>query len=151
MNITPRYLNFSTCCSVLPLTCRIHCLGFLERHNTSIFLNLILVPGPATFHSSLVARSRKPIKYILKSLWRECKPSQYQVVRQKQTVDPAAPNRDTLVDSAVTVYSIHVHCEEEWWQHTPAVWIFAHIPLRLSDRNKPKIYQRFIGEWKFSL
>jgi len=30
-------LNVSTCCSVFPLTCRIHCLGRLERHNTSIF------------------------------------------------------------------------------------------------------------------
>ena len=39
-----RYLNF-TCCRVLPLTCRIHCFGRLERHNTSVFLGLIFVPA----------------------------------------------------------------------------------------------------------
>ena len=38
---TPRCLNVSTCCSVLPLTCSIHCLGFVERRNTSVFLVLI--------------------------------------------------------------------------------------------------------------
>jgi len=45
VNTTPRNLNVSTCCSVLPLTCRIHCLGRPERHNTSIFLVLIFVPA----------------------------------------------------------------------------------------------------------
>ena len=42
---TLRYLNVSTCCSVFQLTCRIHCLGRLKRHNTAIFLVLILVPA----------------------------------------------------------------------------------------------------------
>jgi len=32
----------------------------------------------------------------------------------KQTVDPAAANSDTLVDSAVTVYPIYIDYEEEW-------------------------------------
>jgi len=45
VNTTPRYLNFSTCCSVLSLTCRIHCLGFVERHNTSVCLVLIFIPA----------------------------------------------------------------------------------------------------------
>jgi len=36
---TTKYFIF-TYCSVLPLTCSIHCLGFLERH-TSVFLVLI--------------------------------------------------------------------------------------------------------------
>jgi len=31
-----------------------------------------------------------------------------------QTVDLAASNSDTPVDSATTVYPIHVDCEEEW-------------------------------------
>ena len=44
VNTTPTYLNFSTCCSVLPLICRTHWLGFLERYNTSVFLVLIIIP-----------------------------------------------------------------------------------------------------------
>jgi len=44
------------------LTCRIHCLGRLERHNTSIF--------SADFRSCLVTRSRKSIKCVLKTLLR---------------------------------------------------------------------------------
>ena len=43
--LTPRYSNVSTCCSAFPHTCRIHCLGRLERHNASIFLVLTSVPG----------------------------------------------------------------------------------------------------------
>ena len=61
MNTTPSYSNVSTCCNVFPLTCRIHCLGRLERHNSSVFLVLIFVP---------VGRSRKPIKCVLKTLLR---------------------------------------------------------------------------------
>ena len=54
VNTTSRYLNVSTCCSVFPLTCRIHCLGFAERHsNLGIF--------SADIHSGSVSRSRKPI------------------------------------------------------------------------------------------
>jgi len=45
VNTTLRYLNVSTCCRAFPLTCRIHCLGRLERHNTSIFSVLIFVPA----------------------------------------------------------------------------------------------------------
>ena len=33
--IPPRYLNFSTCCSVLPLSYVVHSLGSVKRHNTS--------------------------------------------------------------------------------------------------------------------
>ena len=40
---TTRYLNFSTYCSVMPLS--VHCLGFVERHNTSVFLVLIFNPA----------------------------------------------------------------------------------------------------------
>jgi len=36
------------------------------------------------------------------------------IVRKMQMVDFAASNNDTLVDSAVTVYPIHIDYEEEW-------------------------------------
>jgi len=39
------YLNSSTCCSVLPLTCSIHWLRFLERYNTSVFSVLVFIPA----------------------------------------------------------------------------------------------------------
>jgi len=60
VNTTPRYLNFSTCCSVLRLTCRIHCLGFIERHSLGIC--------SADFHFGSVARGRKPIECMLKTV-----------------------------------------------------------------------------------
>ena len=40
----PRYLNFSTCCSVMSLTSSAHCFAFLERHDTSVFLVVIFIP-----------------------------------------------------------------------------------------------------------
>jgi len=45
INTTPRYLNVFTCCSVLLLTCSLHCLGFVERHHTPVFLVLIFSPA----------------------------------------------------------------------------------------------------------
>jgi len=33
---------------------------------------------------------------------------QHQFVRKKQTVHPAVPNSDTLVDVSMTVYPIHI-------------------------------------------
>jgi len=33
---------------------------------------------------------------------------QYEFVRKKQTVHPAVPSSDTLVDASVTVYPIHI-------------------------------------------
>jgi len=33
---------------------------------------------------------------------------QYQLVRKKQTVHPAVPNSNILVDASVTVYPIHI-------------------------------------------
>jgi len=68
-----QYLNFSTCCSVLPLTCSAHCLRFVERHNTSVFFY--------NFHHDSVARSRKLIECMLKTLLRKCE--QYQIFRKK--------------------------------------------------------------------
>jgi len=111
VNTTPRRcLNFSSCCSLLPLTCSTHCHGFTQKHNTSFFLVMMFIPA-------WIARSWKPITWMLKAPFRGCR--QHQMVRKKQKVDPAAPNSDTLADSAVTVYPIHTDFEKEWWQHTP--------------------------------
>jgi len=88
----PRYLNVSTCCSVFPLICRIHCLRPLERHNTSNCLVLIFVP--AWSH----AAENRP-----NACWRPCLEEprmQYQFVRKKQTIHPAVPNSGTLVDES---------------------------------------------------
>ena len=60
---TSRQLNVFMYCIIVPLNCRIHCLGHFERHNTSIIFS-------ADFRSCLVARIRKPIKYVLKTLLR---------------------------------------------------------------------------------
>ena len=54
VNTTPRHVNVLTCLSVLPLTCSVHCLGLLERHNIGFF--------SANVHSRLISRSRKLIK-----------------------------------------------------------------------------------------
>lgn len=43
VNATPRYSNFSTCCTVLRLSCSAHCRGFVKRHNTSECLVLISI------------------------------------------------------------------------------------------------------------
>ena len=96
VNTTPRYLNVSTCCSVFLLTCREHCLGRHERHNTSIFSELILV---ASWSHAAENRSNE--------CWRprcEDPRMQHQFVRKKQTVHPADTNSDTLVDTSVSVY-----------------------------------------------
>jgi len=52
--------------------------------------------------------------------WRPCwRCKHYQIVRKKQTVNLAASNSDTIVDSAVTAYRIHIEYVEEGWQHKP--------------------------------
>jgi len=48
---------------------------------------------------------------MLKTLFRRCK--KYKLGRQKLTVDPTTSYSDNLVDSAVTVYPIHIDYEEE--------------------------------------
>ena len=42
MNTTLRCLKYSTCCSILPPNCHLHCLRFLERYDTSVFLVLLI-------------------------------------------------------------------------------------------------------------
>ena len=100
VNTTPRCLKVSNCCSAFLLTCRIHCLGCLERHNTSTFLVLIFVP--ACSHEADNQSNE---------CWRPCWEDprmQYQFVCKKQTVHLAVPNNGTLVDASVTVYPIHI-------------------------------------------
>jgi len=58
------------------------------------------------FHSGLITRSRKLIKCLLETLFRRFK--QYQMVRENQMVNSVASNNDTLVDSTVTLYPIHL-------------------------------------------
>ena len=76
-----------------------HCLGLLEGHNTSAVC--------ANFHSLLVARNRKTITCMLKTLFKRCK--QYQIVRKNQTVDPAGSNSDILVEAFVFLYPIQIN------------------------------------------
>jgi len=46
VSTTARYVNVSTCCSVWPLTCRIYCLGFVEKHTVvPRFLALVFIPA----------------------------------------------------------------------------------------------------------
>jgi len=60
---------------------------------------------------SEMAHSWNPIKLTLKTLFRVCK--RHQIVRKKQTVDPAASNNDSIVNPTVTVCPIHIDYEEE--------------------------------------
>jgi len=94
LNTIPRYLNVFTCCSVLRHTCRIQCLGRLERHNASILLVIFV---PAWLHA---AENRS------NACWRPCcedPPLQHKFARKKHAGHPAVPNNDTLVDASVTV------------------------------------------------
>jgi len=44
---------------------------------------------------------------------------QYQFVRQKQTVHPAVPNSDSLVDTSLIVYPIHIDLgSPSFWERT---------------------------------
>jgi len=54
---------------------------------------------------------------------------QCQFVREKQTVDPAVPNSDSLVDASLTVYPVHRD------QVSPNFW----------ERTKQAIVQQFEG------
>ena len=107
MNTIPRYLNVFTCYSVLPHTCRIQCLGRLEKHNASILLVVIFVP--AWLHA---AENRS------NACWRPCCEDprlQYQFARKKQTGHPAVRNSDTLVDASVTVCPSYVQPATRMW------------------------------------
>ena len=84
---------------------------------------------------------------------------QHQIIGKKPIVDLAASNNDTLVNSAVTVYPIHINYEEQW-QHTPLLepnthderlWfyfattdtnVWAGIQLPTSNRRLSTSYSR---------
>ena len=72
VNFTPKYLNFSTYCSVLMLTYSTHWPGFWRDKIHPLFSD--------NFHSSLIARSWKPIMCMLKALFRGCK--QHRIVEK---------------------------------------------------------------------
>jgi len=58
---------------------------------------------------------------MLKALFRDSK--QYQIVRNRETVDISAHNYDTRVVTAVTVYPIHADYEEEWQQRNTLIGV----------------------------
>ena len=91
-----RYLNLSTYCSVLPLNRRAHWLKLPGRHNyISTILVLNFIPT-----RPYAAQNRAHVGTLFRGF------KQHRIACKKQTVDPAPPNSDTLVDSAVTVYPI---------------------------------------------
>jgi len=85
-----------------------HTLPWVGRE-TKAPVYLVLV-----FISAWVARSRKPIEWMLKTLLRKCK--QNRIVRKKQTVDPAAPNCET--STVARKFSIGGLCVSVGWLHT---------------------------------
>jgi len=107
INTTPRYLNFFNCCSVLLLTCSIHCLGFLERLNTPVFLVLIFIPGPSHAAKNCWSVYGRPC-------WKDASST-----KSSAKIKRLILQLPTATRSAITVYSMHVECEKEWWQHTP--------------------------------
>jgi len=106
----PEVLEFLHLPHLLPLTCGIHCLGFLERQNISVLYVLIFIPA-----WSHAAQNRSSTCW--RPYWEDVQ--QYQIVCKKQAIDLAASNSDALVDSTVTVYPMHIYYEEARWQHTP--------------------------------
>jgi len=108
LNAILRNLNFVSCCSLLLFTFSNHWHEFLERHNTQVFLGLNFVA--AWLHAD-ENRSR--------ARWWPCSEDASSSKSSKKSDDPADSIVDTLVNSAVTVYSIHTDCEEEWWKHKP--------------------------------
>ena len=83
-------------------------MGFRKRRYTSVFLVLIFIP----FWSQAGEQRSSSCCRLCSEL--------HQIAWKQQTVDPAVYNRDTLVDSTVTVYWIHIiDYKQEWWQHTP--------------------------------
>jgi len=92
-------------------------------------------PFSANIHPRLVARSCKPIKCMLKILFRECK--QCQIVRKMQTFHLAASDSYTLFDVAETVYPNHIRAR--LWRgvrttHTLVGWLRRH-GYKLLRRN----------------
>jgi len=102
---------------------RLHLLECISAHlqNTlpwasweTQYLNLF----SADFSSCLVARSRNQSNACWRPCWEDPR-MQYQFVREKQTVHPAAPNSDTLVDPSLTVYPMHIdQGSPNFWERT---------------------------------
>ena len=98
INTTPRYCTWTS--PPAAVYCRLQETLPWARHNTSIFLVLILVPS-----SSHAAENRS------NACWRPCCEDprmQHQFARAEQTVHPAVSNGETFVDASVTVYPIHI-------------------------------------------
>ena len=103
------------------ISAHLHCLGRLERHNTSSVLVLIFVPSWSHAAQNRSNACRRPC-------WEDpC--MQYQFVRKKQTVHPAVPNSDTLVDASVTAYPPHID------QGSPNFLVEDHISYSTTARE----------------
>jgi len=105
VNTTPRYLTSQHA--------QMHCPLLAAHTGLGYWRDVVLGLFSANFHSRLGSGSSKPIKCMLKIVVRVCK--RYWIARKQQTVDPTPFNSNTLVDSGVTVYPIHIEYEEEWW------------------------------------
>ena len=104
MNTTQSYLDFSTCCNVF---CNLHCLGFLERHNTS-FLSFI----PIWSHA---AESRWSV------CWRTSRRyKQNQIFHENPTVDPTASKQwPSMTQVLYLSKPCSLDYDEELWRNTP--------------------------------
>jgi len=106
MNSTRKYLNFSTCCSIFPLTCNTHWFGYLDWHNTSVFLVLISILAWSQASENGWSACWRP--------WWEDASSNKSSTNNKRLIcnsqfsDPRRLGCDCLSSS------IHVDYEEEW-------------------------------------
>ena len=66
VNVTPRYLNFSTCFSVAPFTCNTHRSGFLETCSTFYLAVLIFISAVSHASAKLFNARWRP-DYVEKS------------------------------------------------------------------------------------
>ena len=120
----PRCLNFSKCYSVFPHTCRIHCLGRIERNNTYVLLVLIFIP--AWSHAAENACLRPC-----------CEDVSGTKLSAKVKGSLAVSNSDILVDSSVTVYPMYID------QGTPHILGEGYISYCIRVRG-PDIFRKVI-------
>jgi len=88
----------------------VHCLGRLEKHNTLGFSVLMFFPAwsGCTQHKTDQMRAEDPVEKIHACSVNSFAKSKSSKFCLKQTVHPAVPNSDTLIDASLTVYQIHI-------------------------------------------
>jgi len=123
----------------------------------------------------MVARSRKPIKCMLKTLFRKCCKDR-QIICKKQTVDPTVTPSSTRLWTSIQF--IYCRLWREWWQHSSLLeskthderlwfnsvdsdtnfcwaWIWLHGQERAAinrvlTQHTPKFFTRADGSCAFS-